>query len=77
MSTPTLEEQRITRRQAAILGAFTGVLCGPFEDMHKLVEELFERPVWTHEMGSEKFAAELKEKSRPLFFAILPEEPRK
>mgnify|MGYP001615151816 CR=1 FL=1 len=24
---------KLTRRQAAIIGAFTGVTCGPFEDI--------------------------------------------
>lgn len=33
-------EQKLTRRQAAILGAFTGTLCGPFEDMHAYIDSL-------------------------------------
>ena len=34
------EEQKLTRRQAAILSAYTGFLCGPFEDMHAYVDSL-------------------------------------
>jgi hypothetical protein len=31
---------RLTRRQAAIIGAFTGVTCGPFGDIHAYVDSL-------------------------------------
>lgn len=31
---------KLTRRQAAIIGAYTGTLCGPFEDMHGYVDSL-------------------------------------
>jgi hypothetical protein len=40
MSEPLPSETKLTRRQAAIIGAFTGVLCGPFEDMHAYVDSL-------------------------------------
>lgn len=33
-------EQRLTKRQAAIIGAYTGVLCGPFDDLHEYVNSL-------------------------------------
>lgn len=63
---------RLTKEQAAIIGAYTGFLCGEFSDLHKKIEEIMGRPVWTHEMGSEKFTEELREKTKPLFFSILP-----
>ena len=31
---------RLTRRQAAIIGAFTGILSGPFSDLHEYVDSL-------------------------------------
>ena len=62
--------ERMTRRQAAIMSAFTGILCGPFEDMHGLAEELLGRPVWTHEFASKELAEQLKDKARPLFEEI-------
>lgn len=68
-----MTETRLTRRQAAILGAFTGISCGPFEDVHGLAEELFGRPIWTHEFASQKVADDLKELSKPLFFEICAE----
>ncbi len=42
----------MTRRESAIIGAFTGVLCGPFDALHEYVEEVMGRPVFTHEMGN-------------------------
>ncbi len=63
-------EQRLTKRQAAIIGAFTGFTVGPFADIHEYAEEVFGRPCWTHEFGNEEFAASLKEKARADFLAI-------
>lgn len=31
---------RLTRKQAAVIGAYTGVLCGPFDDVHAYVDGL-------------------------------------
>lgn len=30
----------LTRRQAAIIGAYTGITCGPFGDVHEYVDGL-------------------------------------
>lgn len=68
------DEQKLTRRQAAILSVSTGVLCGPFRDVHKLAEELLERPVYTHELANKETIANLQAKAKPLLLAIAPEE---
>lgn len=60
----------MNRREAAVLGAFTGVLMGPFNEMHEYIEEVMGRPVWTHEMGDRAFALELREAARADFLAI-------
>lgn len=31
---------KLTRRQAAIIGAYTGISCGPFSDIHEYVDSL-------------------------------------
>lgn len=64
---------RLTRRQAAIIGAYTGYTCGPFEDIHELAEEVLGRPTWTHEFASERLAEELREKVKPLLMEICAE----
>lgn len=53
--------ERLTKEQAAIIGAFTGILSGPFCDLQEYAEKKFGRPVWTHEFAGEKFSAKLKE----------------
>lgn len=63
---------RLTRRQAAIIGAFTGVLAGPFSDLQEYAEALFGHPVWTHEMATR--ADDLKALAKPDFLAIAAEE---
>ena len=32
--------KRLTRDQAAVIGAFTGILAGPFSDMHRYIEKV-------------------------------------
>ena len=60
----------MTKRESAIVGAFTGVLCGPFDALHEYIEEIVERPVFTHEMGSPTMAAKINELSKPDFVAM-------
>jgi hypothetical protein len=66
--------QRLTKEQAAVIGAYTGVTCGSFADIHEYVERLLGRPVWTHEFASEKLVEEIKEKSKPDFISLCYEE---
>ena len=60
----------MTRRESAILSAFTGVLCGPFDAMQEYVEELLGRPVFTHEMGRKDMADEIRSRSKADFVAL-------
>jgi hypothetical protein len=60
----------MTKREKIIVSAYTGILMCDFDDLHKYIEEKLGRPVWTHELASEKVVAELKEKSKDDFLAI-------
>lgn len=60
----------MTKREAAIVSAYTGFLCGEFSDMHKYIEEIMQRPVWTHEMGSEGFQEKIRNLSRNDFVKL-------
>lgn len=66
---------RLTKEQAAIIAAYTGISCGPFHDVHEYVEKILGRPVFTHEMASERIANQIKEASRSDFLAICHMEP--
>lgn len=61
----------LTREQAAIVGAYTGYLAGPFEEMHEYIEKIMGRPVFTHEMASEEVADQIREKAKQDFLAIV------
>ena len=50
----------MTKREAAIVSAYTGFLCGNFSDMHEYIEEIMQRPVWTHEMGGDGFQEKIR-----------------
>ena len=60
----------MTSREAAIVSAYTGVLIGDFNELHRYVEEKFGHPVWTHQMSTTAFADRLKDLSRDDFLAI-------
>lgn len=65
-----MKTQKLTKEQAAIIGAFTGVLCGNFSDMHEYIETIMGRPVFTHELGNDFVVDAIKEKSKADFLAI-------
>lgn len=60
----------MTRRESAIVGAFTGVLAGPFGAMQEYADEKFGRSTYTHEFGDKDFAARLKEMAKEDFIAM-------
>lgn len=61
---------KLTSEQAAILGAFTGTLCGPVWDFIEYASKVMGRPVYTHELASAAFEAALREAARADFIAI-------
>ena len=63
----------LTKKQAEIVGAYTGFAAGPFSDIHEYAEKIMGRPVWTHEFGSEAFLDKLREASRNDFLEICHE----
>ena len=65
----------MNKREAAIVTAYTGRLIGSFSDFHEYVEEVFERPVFTHELGDRRITDKLKELSKPDFISIPVDEP--
>ena len=40
----------MTRREAAIVSAYTGYFIGELSELYKYLSELIGRPVYTHEM---------------------------
>ncbi len=60
----------ITKREAAIISAYTGYLIGDFSETHKYIEEILGRPVWTHEMASEKIWEEIRDKAKPDYISL-------
>ena len=62
---------RLTEEQAAIMMAFTGISCGPFELFYRYAQEKLNRQVQFHDALTRKeFMAEIKEASREDFLNI-------
>lgn len=51
----------MTKREGAILSAYTGILLCEFKDLHQYVEEILGGPVFTHQLPMLK--DEIKNKS--------------
>jgi hypothetical protein len=74
MKQEDINMSKLTRDQAAIIGLYTGVSAGPFEDLQKLAEDLLERPVFTHELANQDLCEKLKELVKPQFIQICAEK---
>ena len=65
------EGLNMTKRESAIVSAYTGFLCGNFSDMHKYAEELFGCPIFSHQFGDKAVANKLKELSNEDFVNLI------
>lgn len=65
--------KRLTKEQAAIIGAYTGISASSFSMIHEYAEKVLKRPVWTHEFASKEFAKKLQDASRSDFMGIVYE----
>lgn len=60
----------MTKREGAIISAYTGILIGDFSDMHEYIEKLLDRPVFTHALASKELCEKIKEKAKDDFVNI-------
>ena len=63
----------MTKQECAIVMAFTGICMLTGEDFgifHKYVEDIMGKPIYTHEMGNEAIANEIKQKSEMDFINL-------
>lgn len=62
----------MTKKESLIISAYTGfMICKEFSDMHEFIEQVMERPVFTHEMGSEQFLKEVQERLKPQLIELI------
>lgn len=62
----------MTTRESVVLSAYTGfMLSKDFGKIHEYIEEILERPVFTHELANEKVHKEIQEKSKKEFIEII------
>ena len=62
----------MTKRESLIISAYTGyMVCKEFSDLHEFIEEIMKRPVFTHELASKEFNAELREKLKPKIVGLI------
>lgn len=64
----------LTKREAAIVSAYTGFLIGSFSDMHEYAEKIMGHPIFTHQFADESLVKKLREKTKKDFIAIPVED---
>lgn len=60
----------MTLKEKLIVSAYTGYLMCDMSEVHKYIEELLERPVWSHELANPDIQAKIQEKSREAFMKL-------
>ena len=65
---------RLTKEQAAIVGAYTGFAAGNFGHIQEYAERILGRPIFTHEFADEATVEELRLAAKPDFLAICYED---
>lgn len=60
----------MTKQEAVIISTYTGILMCNFSDVHKYIEQLFNRSVYIHELADSDLKIEIKKLSRPDFLKI-------
>ena len=60
----------MTKREGAIISAYTGILIGNFSAFHEYSEKLLGRPVYTHEFSRESIFKDLKSLSEKDFMDL-------
>ena len=58
----------MTKNEAAIVSAYTGILIGRFSDVAEYCEKILGRPIFTHEYPA--LSDTIKEKSKQDFLSI-------
>jgi hypothetical protein len=61
---------RLTKEQAAIIGAYTGVVCGPFADVHTYAEKMLKRSIVPHELTDKMVRNEVRHVAKDDFLSL-------
>ena len=62
--------KRLTKEQAAIIGAYTGFTAGSFGDIQEYASKKFGYSMFTHEFASKEVAEKLRELAKEDFLSI-------
>ncbi len=64
----------MTEKEKIIVSAYTGYLMCDFSKVHEYIQEILERPVYTHELADSNIQEEIREKSKLDFIKICGSE---
>lgn len=61
---------KLTKEQAIVISAYTGIMCCSFSLLHEDVEKRFGCPVFTHQFGDREFMEKIQEVYREDFIGM-------
>lgn len=61
---------KLTKEQAIVVSAYTGITCCDFSLLHEDVEKRLGHSVWTHQFADKDFVGKIKELYREDFISM-------
>lgn len=68
------EGGEMTKQEKIIVSAYTGFLMCDISEMYEYIEKKLGRPIWTHELASEKVLEEIHEATKSDFLKLCKDE---
>ncbi len=62
--------EKLTKEQSVVIGAYSGILCGKFSDLHEYVEKIMGRSILTHEFADAETVKQIKDAAKPDFIKL-------
>ena len=62
----------MTKEESLLISAYTGyMICSQFSELHEYIEEVMDKPIFTHQLGSEEFHNSLMGKLHPKIIELI------
>lgn len=64
------EKEDLNKKAGAIITAYTGYLIGDISEYYKYINEIMDRPIYSHELADKKIMNEIMNKSKKDFINL-------
>ena len=60
----------MTLREKVVVSAYTGIVMCDMAEIHQYINEIMQRPVFTHELAQDDILNEIRKRAEPEFIRI-------